>query len=116
MRTLLEPMALGGYEIPAGTTVAPCVHHCAPHEQIYPEPLSFRPERFLEKPAGTYTWIPFGGGVRRCLAAPYAQMLMKQAIATIVGEVGPHCFRPALGAGTQERHCIRTTSACAGGN
>jgi cytochrome P450 len=39
---------------------------------VYPEPLAFRPERFLEKPAGTYRWIPFGGGVRRCLAASYA--------------------------------------------
>jgi cytochrome P450 family 135 len=87
VRKLLEPMALGGYEIPAGTTVAPCVHLVHRNAQIYPDPLSFRPERFLEKPAGTYTWIPFGGGVRRCLAAPYAQMLMRQVIATIVAEV-----------------------------
>lgn len=45
------------------------------------------PGRFLERPAGTYTWIPFGGGVRRCLAAPYAQMLMKQVIGTVVAKV-----------------------------
>jgi cytochrome P450 family 135 len=87
VRRLLEPMRLGGYEIPAGTTVAPCVHLVHRNPEIYPEPLAFRPERFLERPAGTYTWIPFGGGVRRCLAAPYAQMLMKQVIATVVGEV-----------------------------
>jgi cytochrome P450 len=87
VRRLLEPMQLGGYEIPAGTTVAPCVHLVHRNPAIYPEPLAFRPERFLERPAGTYTWIPFGGGVRRCLAAPYAQMLMKQVIATVVGEV-----------------------------
>ena len=86
VRKLLEPMTLGGYEIPAGTTVAPCVHLVHRNQEIYPDPLSFRPERFLEKPAATYTWIPFGGGVRRCLAAPYAQMLMKQVIRTIVGE------------------------------
>jgi cytochrome P450 len=73
-------MELGGYEIPAGTTVAPCVHLVHRNPVVYPEPLAFRPERFLERPAGTYTWIPFGGGVRRCLAAPYAQMLMKQVI------------------------------------
>ncbi len=87
VRRLLEPMRLGGYEIPAETTVAPCVHLVHRNPAIYPQPLAFRPERFLERPAGTYTWIPFGGGVRRCLAAPYAQMLMKQVIRTIVSEI-----------------------------
>jgi cytochrome P450 len=87
VRKLLEPMELGGYEIPAGRTVAPCVHLVHRNAQIYPQPLAFKPERFLEQPAGTYTWIPFGGGVRRCLAAPYAQMLMKQVIGTVVGEI-----------------------------
>lgn len=87
VRRILEPMRLGGHEIPAGTTVAPCVHLVHRRPDIYPEPLAFRPERFLERPAGTYTWIPFGGGVRRCLAASYAQMLMKQVIATVSCEV-----------------------------
>jgi cytochrome P450 family 135 len=87
VRKLLEPMELGGYEIPAGTTVAPCVHLVHRNAEVYPQPLAFRPERFLERPAGTYTWIPFGGGVRRCLAAPYAQMLMKQVIGTVVSEM-----------------------------
>jgi cytochrome P450 len=61
---------------------------------VYPEPLRFRPERFLERPVGTYTWIPFGGGVRRCLAAPYAQLLMKQVIATVVSEVDLRAVEP----------------------
>jgi len=87
VRKLLEPMQLGGYEIPTGTTVAPCVHLVHRNPAIYPEPLAFRPERFLERPAGTYTWIPFGGGVRRCLAAPYAQMLMKQVTRTVIDEI-----------------------------
>ncbi len=87
VRRILEPMELGGYEVPAGTTVAPCVHLVHRRENVYPQPLAFEPERFLERPAGTYTWIPFGGGVRRCLAASYAQMLMKQVISTVVGEV-----------------------------
>jgi cytochrome P450 len=86
VRKLLEPMDLGGYAIPTGTTVAPCVHLVHRRADIYPQPLSYRPERFLEQPAGTYTWIPFGGGVRRCLAASYAQLLMKQVIRTIVAE------------------------------
>lgn len=87
VRKLLEPMQLGGYTIPAGTTIAPCVHLVHRREDLYPDPLSFRPERFLERPAGTYTWIPFGGGVRRCLAASYAQLLMKQVISTVISEV-----------------------------
>jgi cytochrome P450 len=87
VRRLLAPMELGGYTIPAGTTIAPCVHLVHRREDIYPQPLSFKPERFLERPAGTYTWIPFGGGVRRCLAASYAQLLMKQVISTVVSEV-----------------------------
>jgi cytochrome P450 family 135 len=94
VRKLLESMELGGYTIPAGTTVAPCVHLVHRRTDVYPEPLCFRPERFLEQPAGTYTWIPFGGGVRRCLAAPYAQLLMKQVIGTVVGEVDLRAAEP----------------------
>lgn len=94
VRRLLEPMELGGYAIPAQTTVAPCVHLMHRNPQIYPDPLAFRPERFLEKAARTYTWIPFGGGVRRCLAAPYAQMLMKQVIRTIVAETDLRAVDP----------------------
>jgi cytochrome P450 len=94
VRKLLEPMTLGGYELPAGTTVAPCVHLVHRNPQIYPQPLKYRPERFLEQPAGTYTWIPFGGGVRRCLAAPYAQMLMKQVIGTVLAEVQLRAVEP----------------------
>jgi cytochrome P450 len=87
VRRLLAPMELGGYTIPAGTTVAPCVHLIHRRADLYPAPLHFSPERFLERPAGTYTWIPFGGGVRRCLAASYAQMLMKQVIRTVVSQI-----------------------------
>ncbi len=87
VRKLLAPMELGGYTIPSGTTVAPCVHLVHRRPEIYPEPLRFLPERFLERAAGTYTWIPFGGGVRRCLAASYAQLLVKQVMSTIVSEI-----------------------------
>jgi cytochrome P450 len=90
VRKLLQPMLLGGYTIPAGTTVAPSVHLVHRREDLYPQPLSFRPERFLERPAGAYTWIPFGGGVRRCLAASYAQMLMKNVIRTVLSEAVLH--------------------------
>jgi cytochrome P450 family 135 len=89
-RRLLEPMELGGYELPAGTTVAPCVYLIHRDERFYPHPRSFLPERFLERPPGTYTWIPFGGGVRRCLAASYAELEMKRVLRTVLAEVELH--------------------------
>jgi cytochrome P450 family 135 len=80
VRTLLEPMTLGGYELPAGTVVAPCIHLIHRDERWYEQPRRFLPERFVGRQPGTYTWIPFGGGVRRCLAASYAEMEMKRVL------------------------------------
>jgi cytochrome P450 family 135 len=118
VRRLLEPMSLGGYEIPADTTVAPCVHLVHRRRDVYPEPLRFLPERFLERPAGAYTWIPFGGGVRRCLAASYAVLLMKHVTRTVVQEVElrvatPRSERPDKSAITfvPHRHGIVIASA-----
>jgi cytochrome P450 len=87
LRRLAGPMEFGGYTIPPGTMVLPCIHLVQHDESIYPEPHSFRPERFLAQPAGTYTWIPFGGGVRRCVGAPFSQFEIKKVIETIVTEV-----------------------------
>jgi cytochrome P450 family 135 len=87
VRRLLEPMQLGGYEIPAGTVIAPCVYLIHQREDVYPNPGEFEPERFLEQRPGTYTWIPFGGGARRCLAASYAEQEMKRVMRTVLSEV-----------------------------
>ncbi|MDX6625402.1 MAG: cytochrome family [Solirubrobacterales bacterium] len=87
VRRLLEPMALGGHDLPAGTVVAPCVPLIHMRAEHYPEPERFLPERFLGRPAPTYAWIPFGGGVRRCLAASYAEMEMKRVLRTVLAEV-----------------------------
>jgi cytochrome P450 len=83
-RRLTEPVVLGGYELPAGVTVTPCIHLIHRDPATYPEPDSFRPERFLENPPGTYTWIPFGGGVRRCLGASFAQFEMSVVLRELV--------------------------------
>jgi cytochrome P450 family 135 len=87
VRHLLEPMQLGGYELPAGTTVAPCIHLIHRNERYYPQAKRFLPERFVGKQPGTYTWIPFGGGTRRCLAASYAELEMKRVLRTVFNEV-----------------------------
>ena len=76
-RVLKQDVEIGGYRLPAGVAVTPCIHLIHRRPDIYPEPRRFRPERFLERPAGTYTWIPFGGGVRRCLGATFALFEMK---------------------------------------
>lgn len=91
-RRLRAPMRLGGHEIPAGTSVAPCVYLLHRRPDIYPDPERFAPERFLERAPGTYTWIPFGGGARRCLAASFAMQEMRRIIRVVLEEVE---LRPA---------------------
>jgi cytochrome P450 family 135 len=93
MRRLIEPMELGGYMLPVGTIVAPCIYLMHRRGDIYPEPLEFEPERFLGgADAGAYTWIPFGGGVRRCVAASFAQLEIKRVIEVVLRELE---LRPA---------------------
>jgi cytochrome P450 len=84
-RHAVEPFDVAGYEIPPGTFIAPCVYLTHRRPDLYPQPEEFRPERFLERSPDTYGWIPFGGGIRRCLGASFAGFEMKvvlQAIAS----------------------------------
>jgi cytochrome P450 len=83
-RTLKAPMEFAGYELPAGVKVAPCIYLVHRRPDVYPEPDRFLPERFLERPPGTYTWIPFGGGVRRCLGGAFAQFEMQVVLRELV--------------------------------
>jgi cytochrome P450 family 135 len=84
LRRLTEPVEIGGYELPAGVTAVPNIYLVHRNPEIYPEPQAFRPERFLDNPPGTYTWIPFGGGVRRCLGAAFAQFEMAVVLSELV--------------------------------
>ena len=84
IRKLTEPVELGGYELPAGVAVTPSIYLIHRDPRIYPEPDRFLPERFLDDPPGTYTWIPFGGGVRRCLGAAFAQFEMSVVLRELV--------------------------------
>ncbi len=114
VRRLLEPMELGGHELPAGTTVAPCIHLIHLSEDTYEEPRRFRPERFLERPPGTYTWIPFGGGTRRCLAASYAEMEMKRVLRTVLADGRPAAGRRPLRADEEKRDLLQPRPERAG--
>ena len=87
VRRLKEPMEIGGHPLPAGITVAPCIYLVHRRPDVYPDPLAFRPERFLETGAGTYTWFPFGGGVRRCLGASFALFEMRIVLRELVARL-----------------------------
>ena len=85
-RLVMEPVEIGGWTYPPGCVLAAnayLIHH---DPAIYPDPYAFRPERFLEQGPGTYTWIPFGGGRRRCLGASFAQLEMKIVLRAVLAD------------------------------
>jgi cytochrome P450 len=94
-RRLKEPVQIGEWSLPAGITVTPSIYLVHRRPEIYPDPESFIPERFLERPPGTYTWIPFGGGVRRCLGGAFAQFEMAVVLSELVKRWEIEPSRPA---------------------
>ena len=86
-RHLTAPLQIGGHLLPAGVSINPNIYLLHRRPDLYPEPEAFRPERFLDDPPGTYQWIPFGGGVRRCLGASFALYEMKIVLQTILDRV-----------------------------
>jgi cytochrome P450 len=85
-RRLGEPLETkDGRTIDAGTAVFAAVHLLHRREDVFPDPLAFRPERFLgDARPSTYSWIPFGGGMRRCLGAAFAQFEMRRVLRTVL--------------------------------
>jgi hypothetical protein len=80
-----EPFALGDYAIPVGVEINPSIRTIQRRPDLYPQPQEFRPERFLGPDApDTYTWVPFGGGTRRCLGASFALMEMRVVLCRIL--------------------------------
>jgi cytochrome P450 len=87
VRDIREDVELGGYHLPAGTRIACSISLIHLRPEIYPDPHAFQPERWLGTTPGTYTWIPFGGGIRRCLGASFALFEMKQVLPSIVQQL-----------------------------
>jgi cytochrome P450 len=85
LRNVQQPVTIAGADLPAGTVVAPAIYLVHRRPDVYPDPGAFRPERFLGPDAqgGTYTWIPFGGGVRRCLGAAFALLELRVVLAEL---------------------------------
>jgi cytochrome P450 len=87
VRRTTEPVALGDHRIPAGARIAPAIFLVHRRADLYPDPLAFRPERFLEHGAETYAWLPFGGGIRRCVGAAFAQLELRTVLRTVLSTV-----------------------------
>jgi cytochrome P450 len=88
-RVLTEDLEVGGYELARGTRVFPSIYLTNRNPRVYENPQEFRPERFLEAAPDTFSWIPFGGGIRRCIGASFAQLEMRLILRTILGELEP---------------------------
>jgi cytochrome P450 len=94
-RRLAKDLAADGLELPAGTDVTPAIWLAHTRADAYPEPFAFRPERFLEDGPETYAWVPFGGGVRRCLGAAFAEFEMRIALREVLSRCELHKASPA---------------------
>jgi cytochrome P450 len=91
-RLVRKPIEVGGWAYPTGVCLVPSVYLVHHDPAIYPDPYEFRPERFLDRTPGTYTWIPFGGGRRRCVGASFATLEMKVVLETVLARAD---VRPA---------------------
>jgi cytochrome P450 family 135 len=95
MRILEEPMQLGEHQLPRGTRVVPSIHLTNHNPRIYHNPHRFLLERFLQSQPDTFAWIPFGGGIRRCIGASFATLEMKLILDTVLRQLEPQL--PARG-------------------
>jgi cytochrome P450 len=93
-RQLTAPAELAGWRLPAGTTVMSSVSAIQLSSDHWPDPTAFRPERFLDAQPDPYTWIPFGGGVRRCIGASFALVEMRVIMRELLRRLEFRAARP----------------------
>ena len=93
-RTLTAPRMVAGWQLPAGTKVYPGTLLVQMREDLYPAPNSFQPERFLDGTVESYAWLPFGGGIRRCIGAALAQAEMAEVLRAAVSSLSLAPVRP----------------------
>ncbi|WP_445151850.1 cytochrome P450 [Baekduia sp. Peel2402] len=87
VRRTAEPVTLGEHVLPAGTRIAPSIYLIHRRADLYPSPRAFLPERFLEQGTETYAWLPFGGGIRRCVGAAFAQLELRTVLRAVLETV-----------------------------
>jgi cytochrome P450 len=83
-RVLQRPTTIGGYDLPAGAAVGACIYLAHRNPDVYPEPDAFRPERFIGVQPDPVSWLPFGGGIRRCVGLQFALYEMKIVLAVML--------------------------------
>jgi hypothetical protein len=111
-RLVVKPIEVGDWTYPECVCLVPnayLVHH---DPDIYPDPYAFRPERFVDDQPGTYTWIPFGGGRRRCLGASFAMLEMKIVLRTLVRERDVEAVSAAPERPQRRNITIRPSEGC----
>jgi cytochrome P450 family 110 len=86
-RVVKTPLSLCGHQLEPGTVVIGSIYLTHQREDLYPEPKRFKPERFLERQFSAYEYLPFGGGVRRCIGMAFAQFEMKVVLAKILSNL-----------------------------
>jgi cytochrome P450 len=94
-RVVKSDVVLGPWTVPAGAVVVPAIALVQLMPEMYEDPYEFRPERFLDGQPAPYTWIPFGGGVRRCLGAAFAQLEIRTVLQTVVARAALRAPDPA---------------------
>jgi cytochrome P450 len=92
-RKLTRDTEVAGWQLRAGTLVLPAIAVLHARPDLYDAPEEFRPERFLDGAAESYAWIPFGGGVRRCIGASFAQVEMRTVLREVLKRVRMHAPR-----------------------
>ena len=83
-RFVMQPFELGGYVIPRGVTIGISMVLTHTDPRLFDQPLRFLPDRFLDEKPDTYSWVPFGGGLRRCIGAAFAHMEMDVVLRTLL--------------------------------
>ena len=112
-RKVAEPYELDGWTLPPGVHVTPCIYLAHRRPEIWGDPTAFRPERFLGGgPQTPYSYIPFGGGIRRCVGASFATMEMKEVLRALARRFD---LRPATRGGERVRRRSITMTPSRGG-
>ena len=95
-RMLTRPCTVAGHTYPAGVMVTANVHLAHRRPDVYPQPDRFRPERFLDGAPDVHAWLPFGGGIRRCLGVAFANLELRTVLRTVMPELTITPARPQL--------------------
>ena len=111
-RQVAAPFEVDGWTLPPGVHVAACIYLAHRRPELWDDPTAFRPERFLDGAPEPYAFIPFGGGVRRCVGAAFATLEMREVLRAVAARFA---LRPAAGRGERVRRRSITLAPARGG-